>query len=154
MTTPFITQTDEYQAQSTDPLQIGQYKLNQLSFHIGMTDAEMDATLAQAKQLRDTYQAWATFKTQLDLRKKRLLGFQAVVLAMDVTQAAAAMNTTPALVTGTMQTYAQAEATRIAQLQAMWDAGQLPDGAVLSDPSVTVVANSDVNAPPPATPGA
>lgn len=144
-TGPFITSDDVYKANSDDPKQIGQMKLNALllTINMGMTDAEIDAIVAQAKQLRDTYNNWADFKTQLDLRKKRLLGFQAVVLAMDVNAAATAMNTTPDLVTAAMNGNATAEQTRIDQLQQMWDTGQLPQLPILDDPSVAVVQNSD-----------
>lgn len=143
-TGPFITSDDVYQTKSDDPKAIGQYKLNQLAFSMDMTDAEIDAIATQAKDLRNTYSDWAEFKTQLDLRKKRLLGFQAVVLALDVTAAAAAMQTSPALVTGVMGQYAATEQARITELQNMWNTGVLPDLPILADPSIPVIQGSGV----------
>lgn len=139
MTTPFITDLDVYTAKSDDPTVIGQTKLSALNFKMDMTDAEINALAAQAIALKNTYTQWAAFKTQLNLRKSRLVGFQSVILAMDVNAAAAAMNTTPALVTAVMNAYAQQESARIVQLEAMWNTGLLPVGSVLNDPSEAVL---------------
>lgn len=125
------------------PSDVGLMQLRFLSFNMQMTDDEMRALAEQAISLRNTYTQWQEFHDDLDARKKRLLGFQAVVLALDVNAAATAMNTTPELVTGTMNGYAQQEQARITELQAMWDAGQLPTTPVLSDPSKAVVDGSD-----------
>jgi hypothetical protein len=142
---PFITPMEQYTAGSKSPKAIGQMKLNGLNLRMDMTDAEMDAVFAQAKALRDTYNQWEAFYNDLELRRRRYLGFQAVVLALDVTAAAAAMHTTPQAITAVMQASAAQEKARLDELQALWDSGQLPDRPVLTDPSADVVSGSDID---------
>lgn len=136
MTTPFITPEDEYAAQSKSPLVIGQTKLNTLAFNMNMTDEQIDAVAEQAKQVRNTYLDWEDFYNDLRQRKLRLAGFQAVVQGLDLVQTAAALETTPELLSSVMQARAAAEFARIAELDQMWSAGTLPDVPVLSDPPV------------------
>lgn len=138
-TPPFISNDDILAAQSRSPRAIGQVKLNALGFHIDMTDAEIDEVARQAKKVRDDYQKWEEFYRDLKLRKLRLQGFKAVLLALDVTEAAAAMQTTPELVRAVMTQYAQTEQARVDELQILWDSGQLPAVPVLSDPSEQVI---------------
>lgn len=126
------------------PNDAGLMKLRQLSFDMTMTDDEMRAVAEQAISIKNTYNQWQSFYEDLELRKKRMLGFQAVTLALDVSAAATAMNTTPELVAGVMNGYAQQEAARITELQALWNSGQLPAAPVLTDPSKDVVAGSDI----------
>lgn len=121
------------------PRDVGLLKMRQLSFSMDMTDEQMRAKAEEAIAIRNTYSAWQEFHDQLDLRKKRLLGFQAVVLALDVTAAAAAMQTTPELVTAVMNGHALEEQARVAELEALWVAGTLPDRPVLTDPSQDVI---------------
>lgn len=137
MTTPgpFISREDEYAAKSKSPRDIGQHKITQLQFRIDMTDEEMEAVCQQAKDIRDLYDKWERFYKDIDLRKRRNLGFKAAVLALDLQQAAVAMGTTPEAIYGVMSTYAAAEDARIAELQELWNQGILPDREVLNDPS-------------------
>lgn len=139
MTTPFITPEDESMVLSQRPEDIGQAKLRHLRFDMSMTDEEIDAIAEQAKKIRDDYYAWQEFYEDLELRKKRYMGFQAVVHALDLNVAAAMMKTTPELVAAVMSASAQQEAARLAELQALWDSGQLPDRPVLTDPSKEVL---------------
>jgi hypothetical protein len=137
--TPFITAADIHAAGSDDPLQIGQHKLNQLWFNMSNTDADIDAIAAQAKSIRATYQAWANFKNDLALRKKRYLGFVSVTSSLDLAQAAAAMHTSPAAIAALMNGSAAQENARIAELQHMWDTGVLPSTPVLSASDKAVI---------------
>lgn len=151
MTTPgpFITSDDEYQAQSKSPRVIGQMKLSRLEFHIDMTDEEMQAVCAEAKIIRDTYRKWEEFYTDLRQRKARFLGFQAVLLALDPVQTAAALQTTPQLLQAVMGQYAASEQARLIELEAeYWNAGILPEGSVLDDPSEEVIPDPDPLDPP------
>lgn len=153
MTESFITREDEYLAGSKSPRVIGQMKLNRLNFNIDMTDEEMQSVCADAKAIRDTYMAWETFHRELELRKKRNMGFKAAVAALDIPTAAAAMGTTPDKVVGVMTQYAAAEDARIAELTVLWESGQLPDRDVLGDPSEGVIDPQDPPSPaeePPA----
>lgn len=152
MTTPFITPLDEYQAQSKSPLAIGQRKLNTLEFTMAMTDEEMQAVCAKAKEIRDTYVKWEEFYRELDLRKKRNMGFKAAVLALDLQVAAAAMGTTPQRIAGVMGAYAAAEEARIKELEELWNKGILPDRDVLGDPSKDVIEDKPTPPLPPVLP--
>lgn len=151
MTTPgpFITPEDEYAAQSRSPRVIGQHKLARLQFHIDMTDEEMQEICAEARTIRDEYLLWEEFYRDIDLRKKRNLGFKAAVLALDLQQAAAAMGTTPEQVAQVMTSYAAAEDARIAELTEMWKTGVLPDRDVLGDPSEDIIEPDEGPIPPP-----
>lgn len=135
--TPFIPAGQE-------PSDVGTMQLRMLAFNLTMTDEEIDTVAAQAKTIRNTYTAWQSFADDLAARKKRLLGFMAVVAAMDVQAAATAMKTTPELVAGVMNANATAEQARIVELQALWDAGQLPDRPVLTDPSRQVIDDTNI----------
>lgn len=148
MTEPFITQIDEQRFGSKDPLVIGQGRMIAASnkVNINMSDDDLRAITEEVITLKNQYKAWADFKNQLDLRKKRLLGFQSVVLAMDVTEAAVAMKTSPQLVAAVMQGYAAQESARITELQKLYDTGILPDRPVLTDPSAQVIHGSDIGA--------
>lgn len=141
--TPFITPQDELYAGGRKPRVIGQQKLNDLKFSMDNTDEEIDAIAARVKEIRDTYEAWQAFYEDLELRKKRQLGFQAVAGALDLTEAAKIMGTTPDLVAAVMHGNVANEAARIAELEAMWQRGELPDRPVLSDPSKDIVAEGD-----------
>lgn len=142
-----MTMTDPIQVSipvGQAPSDVGLMQLRFLSFSMDMSDDDMRALAEKAIAIKKTYIDWQAFYDDLALRKKRLLGFQAIVLAMDVTAAAQAMNTTPQLVAGVMQGYAAQEAARVAELDALYAAGQLPDKPVLTDPSKDVVGGTDV----------
>lgn len=160
MTTPgpFITPDDESQAQSRSPRVIGQMKLNRLAFQIDMTDEEMQTVCAEARAIRDTYHKWEEFYKDIDLRKKRNMGFRAAILALDLEQAAVAMETTPEKIANVMMAYSAAEEARIRELEGMWKSGTLPDRDVLGDPSEDIIDPPPVEPPveetPPETPPA
>lgn len=140
----FITSEDEYAAQSNSPKIIGQYKINNLSITIDMTDEQIAGVLEQVKVLRDTYMAWEEFYNDLRQRKARFLGFQAVLLALDPVQTAAALQTTPQLLQAVMGQYAAAEQARLTELETnYWNVGILPPGSVLDDPSEEVIPDPD-----------
>lgn len=153
MTTPgpFITPEDEYRAQSKSPRVIGQTRLAELQFHIDMTDEQMQEVCARARAIRDTYQKWEEFYKDIDLRKKRNMGFKAAVVALDLEQAAVAMGTTPEKIAGVMMAYSAAEDARIKELEVLWKTGVLPDRDVLGDPSEGIIDPEDPP-PPPADP--
>jgi hypothetical protein len=125
-----------------DPKSVGLLKMRMLSFNMSMTDQEMRDLAEVAIEIKNTYTAWQEFYEQLDLRKKRAMGFDAVVLALDIAQFAAAIGADPAVVTAVLGQLGTAEKGRIAELVALWNAGQLPDRPVLTDPSVDVIEGS------------
>lgn len=134
MPRPFDS-SDEYSAGSNRPRAMGGVKLFQLKFDMGMTDEQMRELAEEAIRVRNLFLDWDMFHRELDLRRKRNLGFRAAVLALDLQQAAAAMGTTPAKIKMVMESYAAAEEARLIELQELWDAGTLPDRDVLGDPS-------------------
>lgn len=152
MTAFFISPDDEYVAQSKSPKAVGQMKLSSLGFHMNMSDDELAAVCAKAKQIRDLYTKWEEFYRDIDLRKKRSMGFKAAVMALDLNVAAQAMGTTPEKIAGVMSMYAASEDTRIKELEELWKAGVLPDRAVLGDPSRDIVEEEPIPPLPPIDP--
>lgn len=126
------------------PVDVGTTQMRMLSFDMSMTDDQIDAIAAKAKEIRDTYNAWQVFYDDLAARKKRLLGFRAVVEAMDINAAATAMQTSPQLVAAVMKANADTEEARIVELEALWNSGQLPDRPVLLDQSKQVITENPI----------
>jgi hypothetical protein len=141
MTTPFITPEDEQAAFSRDPIAVGQHKINQLHIEFTMTDAEIDALAEEAKQIRNTYTAWAEFKSDLTLRKARLMGFQSALTQLDLQTAATQLGTTTVALQTFLGGYITQETARVTELQAYWDSGTLPSptGNVLNQAPPTGV---------------
>lgn len=134
MVRPF-DENDEFMAGSKRPRDIGEFKLFAMNLKMSQTDDEMRAIAEEGILLKKEFAAWDVFWRELEMRQKRNLGFRAAVLALDLNQAAAAMGTTPIRVKMVMESYAAAEEARLLELQALWDAGTLPDRDVLGDPS-------------------
>lgn len=147
--TPIVTPADVAMAGSSRPRDIVDAKLRSMVFVAEMTDDDMRALAEQAIEAKNTYLAWDEFWEDMQARKARMLGFEAVLTNLDVVQVATELGTTPQKLAMAMGARAQMEKARLLELQRYWENGVLPDKDVLSETVVPIcsftVTISEVN---------